>query len=91
MSRVELIRERSSVKVDGKMERLPFKAFKLLEYMMTNSDRIVSRDELMDSIWSDVVVLDRTIDVHVNMLRNVVGKEKIKTYKKFGYLYESVD
>lgn len=91
MNKIELIRERISIKVDNKVERVPYKVFMLMDYMMNNSGRVITRDELLENIWNDVVVGHRTVDVHVRKLRSIIGNNRIETYKKFGYLYESMD
>lgn len=67
---------------------LPRKEFALLELLM-KSDGLVSREEIYTRIWGEeVVVGDRTIDVHIRKLRQKIGEEHIRTIKGVGYRYE---
>lgn len=76
----------SSVTINEVNKVLPKKEFLLLYYLMDNKNKIMRRDKILNDIWgNDVVVNDRTIDVHIRRLREVVGKEYLQTRKCFGY------
>ena len=67
--------------------------FRLLEVMMSNPDRVLSRDQLMHAVHErDYEVYDRSIDVHVSKLRSKIkkiggGDERIRTYWGSGYMF----
>jgi len=66
----------------------PRKEFELLSLLISKPDKVFSRDEIFDKIWGDnIVVGDRTIDVHIRKLREKLGEEYIKTVKGIGYKY----
>jgi two-component system alkaline phosphatase synthesis response regulator PhoP len=65
---------------------LPRKEFKLLVLLHDNFENVCTREEILDKIWgSDVVVGDRTIDVHIRKLREKFGSDRITTIKGIGY------
>lgn len=65
---------------------LPRKEFELLALLHDNIDNVCTRENILSKIWgSDVVVGDRTIDVHIRKLREKIGDKKIKTVKGIGY------
>ncbi|MFP4048257.1 MAG: winged helix-turn-helix domain-containing protein, partial [Bacteroidales bacterium] len=67
---------------------LPKKEFELLLLLISKPEKVFTRDEIFYSIWGDnVVVGDRTIDVHIRKLREKIGGEHIKTIKGVGYKY----
>lgn len=75
-----------TVQSAGKEIRLPRRVVDLTYYLMANAGRIIRRTELLDEIWgTDVIVGDRTIDVHIAAIRRVFPKECIKTVKGIGY------
>ncbi len=68
---------------------LPRKEFKLLHLLVSNKDKVVLRETIMDRVWgSDVVVGNRTIDVHIRKLRKKIGNTFFKTIKGVGYKFE---
>lgn len=68
---------------------LPKKEFELLALLNTKPGKVFSRDEILENVWGkDIVVGDRTIDVHVRKLREKVGENFIKTVKGVGYKFE---
>ena len=73
--------------------RLPRKEFELLFYLASHPGRVFERDELLSAVWgTDVVVVDRTVDVHVRKIREKIGSAYIETVKGVGYrLAESLD
>ena len=73
----------------GKTMTLPKKVFELLLFLVTHTDKIHTRDEIYSAVWGDeVIVGERTIDVHIKKLRDKLQTDKIKTYKGIGYKYE---
>ncbi|GAB2931143.1 two-component sensory transduction protein RegX [Rhodococcus aerolatus] len=62
--------ERHTVAVDGRAVALPLKEFDLLEYLLRNSGRVLTRGQLIDRVWgADYVGDTKTLDVHVKRLR----------------------
>ncbi|MBS3806862.1 MAG: response regulator transcription factor [Bacteroidales bacterium] len=67
---------------------LPKKEFELLLLLISKPDKVFTREEIFSRVWGeDVVVGDRTIDVHIRKLREKIGGEHIKTVKGVGYKY----
>lgn len=67
---------------------LPRKEFELLFLLASNPDKLFSREMILSEVWgSDVVVGDRTIDVHIRKLREKLGDERIRTLKGVGYQF----
>lgn len=65
---------------------LPRKEFEILKLLATKPGKVFSRDEILNMVWDhDIIVGDRTIDVHVRKLREKVGDHYIKTVKGVGY------
>ena len=72
----------------GKTFSLPRKEFELLYLLVSKSDKVVKREKIMQVVWgSEVVVGDRTIDVHIRKLREKVGDKYFKTVKGVGYKF----
>jgi two-component system, OmpR family, alkaline phosphatase synthesis response regulator PhoP len=68
---------------------LPRKEFELLALLSSKPGKVFSRDEILNNVWGgDVVVGDRTIDVHVRKIREKIGDNYIKTIKGVGYKFE---
>lgn len=73
---------------DGKELVLPRKEFELFYLLASKPDKVFKRAKIMESVWgSDVVVGDRTIDVHIRKLREKIGEEYFKTVKGVGYKF----
>ena len=86
---VAMDRERYTVTRDGREISLPRKEFALLDLLYSSPGKLFSREEIYARIWgSEVVVGDRTIDVHIRKLRQKIGDEKIVTVKGVGYKFE---
>jgi len=86
---ITIDKESYSVKL-GKTElSLPKKEFELLNLLASKPGKVFSREDILHKIWGeDVIVGDRTIDVHIRKLRQKLGEEKIKTLKGIGYKFE---
>ena len=68
---------------------LPRKEFALLDLLYSSPGKLFSREEIYTKIWgTEVVVGDRTIDVHIRKLRQKIGDERIVTIKGVGYKFE---
>lgn len=77
------------VKIEGREVVLPRKEFELLSFLHATPSRVFTRDEIFKQVWGDdVIVGDRTIDVHIRKLREKIGQDYIKTIKGVGYKFE---
>lgn len=82
-------REKYLVYKNGQTIILPRKEFELLALLVSKPNKVFSREEIYDKIWgSNVIVGDRTIDVHIRKLREKIDMENIKTVKGIGYKFE---
>ena len=81
-------REQYEVSYKGEVFSLPKKEFELLYLLASKPDKVVKREKIMEIVWgSEVVVGDRTIDVHIRKLREKVGDKSFKTVKGVGYKF----
>lgn len=82
-----------SVKVAGKTVAFTKKEFEVLVYLARRRGRVVTRDTLLSEIWGDdVVVIDRTVDVHIRKIREKLGETNmhlIETIKGVGYRFKA--
>ncbi|NDW11334.1 DNA-binding response regulator [Bacteroides sp. 214] len=84
--------EKKRVSIDGKAIALTKKEFEILVLLLQNKERVLSREEILSSVWSDeVYVLDRTIDVNITRLRKKIDKygKCIVTRLGYGYCFET--
>jgi len=92
---VRLDPERHEVSVRGQMVNLPLKEFELLELLLMNAGRVLTRDTLIDRVWGPHYVGDtKTLDVHVKRLRAKIEDDpsaprRITTIRGLGYKFES--
>ena len=83
-------KDRYVVITDKEEVTLPKKEFELLSLLSSKPNKVFTREEIFDKIWGDdVIVGDRTIDVHVRKIREKIGLENIKTVKGVGYKFET--
>ena len=83
-------RESYSVTLEKDEIALPRKEFELLFLLASKPGKVLTRDEIMFKVWgTQVVVGDRTIDVHVRKLREKIGEKYIKTIKGVGYKFKA--
>jgi len=83
---LSLDRERFILHLEGKDIFLPRKEFELLSLLLTKPGKVFTRTEIYKKVWGeDIIVGDRTIDVHIRKLREKVGCDIIKTIKGVGY------
>jgi len=82
-------REQVVVRKDDKKIELAKKEFELLLLLVSKPGKVFSREEIFNKVWgSDVIVGNRTIDVHIRKLREKLGEKNIKTIKGIGYKFE---
>ncbi|MCR9287407.1 MAG: response regulator transcription factor [Bacteroidetes bacterium] len=82
-------REKILVIKDDKKIDLAKKEFELLNLLISKPGKVFSREEIFIKVWgSDVIVGNRTIDVHIRKLREKLGDNYIKTIKGIGYKFE---
>jgi len=82
--------EEYNVFLKDKKISLPRKEFELLKLLASKPDKVFKRESIMQSVWgSDVVVGDRTIDVHIRKLREKLGDSYFSTIKGVGYKFET--
>lgn len=82
-------RNRYVVIKDGVEHTLARKEFELLQFLASSPNRVVTREEIFSNVWGgDVVVGDRTIDVHIRRIREKLGISGIRTIKGVGYKFE---
>ncbi|MCX7861531.1 MAG: response regulator transcription factor [Bacteroidales bacterium] len=68
--------------------KLPRKEFDLLVLLASKPEQVIHRDTIYSKVWgSDIIVGDRTIDVHIRKLREKIGEEHIETIKGVGYKF----
>lgn len=84
-------RERYVVLKNGEEIVLPRKMFELLALLYSKPQKVFLRDEIFTAVWGDdVVVGERTIDVHIRKLREKIGADYIVTVKGVGYKYQDI-
>jgi two-component system response regulator RegX3 len=88
--------ERHEVSVAGKPERLALKEFELLELLLRNAGRVLTRGQLIDRIWdTDYVGDTKTLDVHIKRLRTKIEEDPANpryliTVRGLGYKFEGL-
>ena len=87
---LQINQARKSVTIDGVDTNLTRTEFDLLSLLLANRGQVLSRQQLMDSIWPEVVVTERTVDVHIARLRKKLGHyaRNIVNRQGFGYTFE---
>jgi two-component system response regulator RegX3 len=87
--------ERHVLSVDGESVAMPLKEFELLEFLMRNSGRVLTRGQLMDRVWGSNYVGDgKTLDVHVKRIRSKIEPDPanpvhLTTVRGLGYRFEA--
>lgn len=80
--------ERFRVVKDGEEILLRRKEFELLMLLYSKPKKVFTREEIFSAVWGDdIIVGERTIDVHIRKLREKIGEEYIRTHKGFGYMF----
>lgn len=82
-------RDRILVQREEETIELAKKEFELLNLLVSKPGKVFSREEIFNKVWgTDVIVGNRTIDVHIRKLREKIGDHYIKTIKGIGYKFE---
>ena len=87
--------ERHQVTVNGTLINLPLKEFELLEFLMRNAGRVLTRGQLIDRVWGGDYYGDtKTLDVHIKSLRSKIEEDPanpqlIQTIRGLGYKFEA--
>lgn len=86
---LKINKERYTITYQGKEIELPKKEYELLSLLASKPGKVYRRDEILRAIWGDeVVVGDRTIDVHIRKIREKLDDKFIRTIKGVGYKFE---
>lgn len=86
---ISIDKDRYVVLKDGEEMTLPKKEFELLSLLTSQPGRVFTRESILSNVWgNDVIVGDRTIDVHIRKLREKLGDNFFKTVKGVGYKFE---
>jgi two-component system alkaline phosphatase synthesis response regulator PhoP len=87
---LEIDREKYTVSINGQQLTFPRKEFELLSLLISKPGKVFTREEIMTRVWGDdIIVGDRTIDVHIRKIREKLGDECIKTIKGVGYKFDT--
>ena len=87
---IRINREKFTVEFEQSVYNLPKKEFELLELLLSRPGHVFTRDQILTMVWGDdIIVGDRTVDVHIRKLREKFGNEMIKTIKGVGYKFYS--
>jgi len=87
---ISINREHHTVVRNGEEITLPKKEFALFDLLYSSPERLFTREEIYSRVWgAEVVVGDRTIDVHIRRLRRKIGDKSIVTVKGLGYKFRS--
>ena len=92
---VRLDTERHAVTVNGQPVTLPLKEFELLEYLMDNTNRVLTRGQIIDRVWGSNYYGDtKTLDVHIKRIRSKIEPDPanpkfIMTVRGLGYKFEA--
>ena len=87
---VRINRENYTVEKNGDTFHLPRKEFELLALLISQPNFVFKRIVILEKVWgTDIVVGDRTIDVHIRKLREKIGKQYITTIKGIGYKFNN--
>ncbi len=85
---ITINRERFTVYKNGREMLLPKKEFELLALLYSKPEKVFLREEIYTTVWgNDIVVGERTIDVHIRKLREKLGSKHIKTVTGVGYKF----
>jgi two-component system alkaline phosphatase synthesis response regulator PhoP len=85
---LQINREKYIVVKNGQEVHLPRKEFELLALLCSRPNFVFKRDVILETVWgTDIVVGDRTIDVHIRKLREKIGEKYISTVKGIGYKF----
>ncbi len=85
-----LDRDKFEVRLKGKSIELAKKEFQIIDLLMSTPGKVFSRQEIFRKVWGgEIIVGERTIDVHIRRIREKIGDKFIKTLKGVGYKIEA--
>lgn len=85
---ITINKEKFLATMSGNPLNLPNKEFRILEVLISKPEHVFSREEIYSLVWgNEIVVGDRTIDVHIRKLREKLGEKYIYTLKGVGYVF----
>jgi TolB-like protein/thioredoxin-like negative regulator of GroEL len=84
---IEVLSDQRSVLLNGAELTVGARAFDVLSFLFDHSDRVVSKEELMNHVWSDAMVEESNLTVQIASLRKALGKDVIKTVPGVGYRF----
>ena len=87
---LQLNLDKKTTTVDGNVVNLTRTEFALLRLLLSNRGKVLSRQQLMDTVWAGVIVTDRTVNVNITRLRKKLGSysQNIVSRTGFGYVFE---
>ncbi|MEO5569325.1 MAG: response regulator transcription factor [Bacteroidia bacterium] len=86
---LEIDREKYLVYKNGETLTLPRKEFELLSLLTSKPGKVFTREDILSRVWgNEIIVGDRTIDVHIRKIREKIGDDAIKTVKGIGYKFD---
>ncbi|MCX7728007.1 MAG: response regulator transcription factor [Bacteroidia bacterium] len=86
---IKIDKEKHLIFKNGQTIEMPRKEFMLLELLASKPGKVFSREYILEKVWGeDVIVGERTIDVHIRKIREKIGDDCIKTVKGLGYKLE---
>lgn len=89
LGNLEIDREKYLVYKSGEALTFPRKEFELLALLTSKPGKVFTREDILNRVWgNDIVVGDRTIDVHIRKIREKLGDDAIKTVKGIGYKFD---
>ena len=88
IGQITIDKEKHILTYNDEQLHLAKKEFNLLYYLMSMPGKVFTREEIINTIWRDAVVGDRTIDVHIRKIREKIGNHHIKTIKGVGYKFD---
>ena len=81
-------REKYLLAKDGQEIQLPRKEFELLALLVSRPNFVFKREQILEKVWgTEIIVGDRTIDVHIRKIREKIGEQYISTIKGIGYKF----
>jgi DNA-binding response OmpR family regulator len=90
IGKIKLDPQKFKVSIDGKNIKLTPMEFKLLQVLMLENEKVLSRENLLSQVWGiNSAITSRTVDTHVKSLRQKLGQEgkRIETIRGFGYKF----
>lgn len=86
---IDIDREKYLVYKNNEALNFPRKEFELLSLLTSKPGKVFTREDILSRVWgNDIIVGDRTIDVHIRKIREKLGDDSIKTVKGIGYKFD---